>query len=101
MTRQALGSADPQDVESLRWSLFARALAPEVTFDFAAAIRRVEIAGMSGKAHDAAAARERKKTIEELRGGQRQQSALRSVLHLDDPDDEDDEEPDEGVEVFD
>ena len=81
-TRPELEVADPQDVEGMRWAIYARTLEPLVARDFDTPIK--EIDRVDRPASKSTLKIERRRLIEQLRGAQRQQKTVRELLELDD-----------------
>lgn len=87
--RDRLATADPRDVAAARHLIFARVLAPVIRRNFPGEIRELELK-MPGRRHSEAEVRsELKRSIEELRAGERRQATFRELLGLDEPDDDD------------
>jgi len=95
--RDRLATAPGADVEAARWLVYARELRPEVTFNYPAHIRAAEVEAMTGHRREREIAADRKRQLEALRAGQRQQADMREGLLLDG---EDEPEEDDLVEGF-
>ena len=80
-TRPELAAADPQDVEGLRWGLYARALEPVISHDIERLIADLE--RIDKPLNKTQAKAERRRLVEELRSAQRQQLRIRGLLELD------------------